>query len=58
MKKRLENYWLIYLYFQYKKSSEISNRSGLQAMEKSEKFLHPIMNKEKDGIDASALLFT
>ena len=46
------------LIFFWKKSSEISNRSGLQTIEKSKKFLHPIMNKEKDGIDASALLFT
>ena len=43
------------LIFFWKKSSEISNRSGLQTIEKLEKFLHPIMNKRKKGL--TLLLF-
>ena len=45
------------LIFFWKKSSEISNRSGLQTMKESEKFLHPIMNKGKDMIDAFAFIY-
>ena len=45
------------LIFFWKKSSEISNRSGLQTIEKLEKFLHPIMNKGKDRIDAFAFIY-
>ena len=45
------------LIFFWKKSSEISNRSGLQRFENSKEFLHPIMNKGKDRIDAFAFIY-